>query len=65
MNHPDHSGCTDTLLDLVCYEILSRRFSPEMEAELNRHLRQCPSCRRKVRFFRQLIAGDVPCRNFG
>jgi hypothetical protein len=65
MDLQKESDCTDTLLDLVCYELLSKRLSPEMEDMLDRHLRCCPSCRRKVLGFRRVLQGDVACPNFG
>ena len=65
MNLHKKSNCADMLLDLVCYEILSRRFSPEMRDILERHLLDCPSCRRKVSFFHQTLIEEVPVRNFG
>jgi hypothetical protein len=65
MNSMKESDCTDTLLDLVCYEVLSRRLSPEMEEMLDRHLSCCPDCRRKVLDFHQILLKD-PCHpNFG
>ncbi len=57
--------CTDLLLDLVCYEVLSGRFSPEMEDILNHHLDSCPACRRKALGFQQILRGDTIQRNFG
>jgi len=65
MDRHKESDCTDTLLDLVCYELLSKRLSPEMEDMLDRHLRRCPSCRRKVLGFRRILQGDAACANFG
>jgi hypothetical protein len=47
--------CADTLLDLVCYETVCRHMSPEMESLFARHLQSCPSCRRKVVFFRSML----------
>jgi anti-sigma factor RsiW len=57
--------CTDLLLDLVCYEILSGRLSPEMEDILHHHLNRCPACRRKALSFHQILRGDLTQRNFG
>jgi len=59
------SDCTDTLLDLLCYEVLRHKLSPDMEDVLNRHLRGCPSCRRKVLAFRQILRAEAACVNFG
>jgi hypothetical protein len=57
--------CSDLLLDLVCYEVVSGRFSPEMEDILKHHLNSCPACRRKVLDFRQILRRDTVQRNFG
>jgi hypothetical protein len=62
--HGEHD-CTDLLLDLVCYEVLSGRLSPEMENILNHHLECCPACRRKALGFQQILWGDTIQRNFG
>lgn len=59
------SDCIDTLLDLLCYEILRKKLSPEMERILDCHLRRCPTCRRKVLAFHSVLRGDASCVNFG
>jgi hypothetical protein len=58
-------NCTDMLLDLLCYEIFTRRLSPEMEDMLNHHLDCCPACRRKVCGFRHILGKRMVQRNFG
>lgn len=65
MNLYKESDCTDTFLDMVCYEVLKKRLSPEMEDILDRHLKCCPSCRRKVLGFRRIQLGETICPNFG
>lgn len=61
----EESDCADTFLDMVCYEVLKKRLSPEMEDIFDRHLKCCPSCRRKVLGFRQIQRSDLLCRHFG
>lgn len=39
------SDCLQTLLDILSYEILGQRLSPEMEQLLADHIRQCFDCR--------------------
>ena len=57
--------CSEVLLDLVCYEIQTRRLSPEMRRLFYRHLEQCAVCRRRVRAFEGILAEVEPRRNFG
>jgi hypothetical protein len=57
--------CTDTFLDMVCYEVLKRRLSPEMEDILDRHLKCCPSCRRKVIGLGHIHRSELVRRHFG
>lgn len=49
------SDCTELLIDLVCYELQGHRLSPEMAGLLDEHLEECPSCRRKVQGFYELL----------
>jgi hypothetical protein len=66
MNRHEDADCTDILLDLVMYEVLSRKLSPEMEDILEKHLKSCASCGRKVLGFRRILrGGDAVCPNFG
>ena len=60
MNLHGDSDCTDTLLDLVCYEVINKRLSPEMEDILERHLRCC-----KVVGLRKALHMPRVCRNWG
>jgi len=57
--------CSETLIDLVCYEIQIGRLSPEMERHFDLHLKQCAACRRRVLSFRQTLAEAETHRNFG
>ena len=53
---PYHLGnCTETLLDMLCYEAYRERLSPEMEALLASHLAECEQCRSKALSLRQLL----------
>ncbi len=65
MHCQDHSDCIDIMLDLLCYEVLRRKLSPEMEGILDRHLRSCSSCRQKVRAFLVVLRGGAAGANFG
>jgi len=49
------ADCIDTLIELLFYEAYCRRLSPEMQALLDRHLRQCPECRRRLRSMDELL----------
>lgn len=57
--------CEAVLLDVICYEKTCGRLSPEMEYLFERHLEQCPSCRRRILGFRYVLDGNEPVRNFG
>ena len=57
--------CHKLLLDLICYEIRSKRLSPEMQYLLDEHLESCPACREKVLAFRRLLPDRNVVRNFG
>lgn len=65
MNSNEAPDCTDTLLDMVCYEAVIKRLSPEMEDVLERHLQSCPACRQKVLNIRLDLQDFPACRNFG
>ncbi len=53
------SGCTETLLDMLCYEAYRERLSPEMEAMLADHLAACERCRSKALSLKRLL-DDAP-----
>jgi hypothetical protein len=61
----EDSDCTDTLLDVVCYEAVIKRLSPEMEDIFEQHLQCCPSCRQKFLHLRLDLQMRSDCRNFG
>ena len=48
-------NCAELLLDLLCYEVLRERLSPEMEAMLADHLAECEYCRMKFLDFRRIV----------
>ncbi len=48
-------GCSEILVDLLCYEIQTRRLSPEMRAFFDSHLEGCTACRRRVRRFQEIL----------
>jgi hypothetical protein len=50
-----YSNCTETLLDMLCYEAYRERLSPEMESLLAGHLARCEDCRAKVLSLKQLL----------
>jgi hypothetical protein len=49
------SGCTQTLLDLLCYEIRAHGLSPEMQHLLELHVAECPSCSRGMHNFKEVL----------
>jgi hypothetical protein len=55
MIQSDCGNCTETLLDMLCYEAFRERLSPEMEALLADHLAECEQCRSKALSLRQLL----------
>jgi hypothetical protein len=55
MNLQDLLDCTETLLDLLCYEVRRGKLSPEMEGLFSSHLAECPRCRSKVFGTMQMI----------
>lgn len=65
MKHKRESDCSEMLLDMLCYELLTRKLSPEMQDLLDRHMRCCPACRRKVLGFLRTVGGNRMKRNFG
>ena len=62
-----HGGtyCELLLLDVICYELLNGRLSPEMEYLFEKHLEDCPDCKKKVAAFRDVLKEDGTVRNFG
>ncbi len=50
------SDCAEILLDLVCYEIYRMKLSPEMQQLFFDHLDQCPTCRKRVAGYLDLLA---------
>lgn len=57
--------CEEVLLDLLCYEKYCGHLSPEMDYLFERHLEDCPICRKKISAFQCLVEEDEIVRNFG
>ena len=57
--------CRELLLDLISYERYRGHLSPEIEYILERHLEQCPSCRRGILGYQNLLENKVSVPNFG
>ncbi len=55
MIYSQSSDCTETLLDMLCYEAYRERLSPEMETLLAGHLAECEYCRSRVLHLKQLL----------
>lgn len=53
------------LLDVIYYELLCGRLSPEMEYLFEKHLEDCPDCKKKIAAFRGVLKEDGTVRNFG
>ena len=53
--------CVHTLLDILCYEINSRRLSPEMQQVLTDHLKDCPCCQKGIHNFREVLQETEVC----
>jgi hypothetical protein len=65
MGLSNHMLCKDLLLDLICYELRSRRLSPEMKYLLERHLEHCKSCRGRILGFQRMLRESEAVRNYG
>lgn len=63
--HKNNNACDVLLLDLIFYELSCGRLSPEMKYLLERHLEQCPNCRRRIHEFQSILEDDKIVRNFG
>ncbi len=61
----DEMVCKEMLLDLLFYERRCGHLSPEMEYLFERHIEQCPSCRRRVLGFQRTLNEAEIVRNFG
>jgi hypothetical protein len=57
MNLKDLTDCTETLLDLLCYEVCRGKLSPEMEELFSNHLAECPRCRSRVSGYMEVLGG--------
>jgi hypothetical protein len=65
MDITDSVGCTELLLDLIYYELVRGRLSSEMEYLFERHLEQCPNCRRRILGFHHILHETEIVRNYG
>ena len=54
-----HPECVDVLLDLICYEMKCGRLSPEMKPVLEDHIAKCPSCRKGIHDFMQMLTAAL------
>jgi len=41
------SNCLDTVVDILCYEMIRGRLSPETKALFAEHLEICAACKRR------------------
>ena len=55
------SGCTQMLLDLLCYELRAHGLSPEMRYLLEQHVAECPSCSRGMLNFKEVLEQGEFC----
>ena len=55
------SGCTQMLLDLLCYELRVHGLSPEMRYLLEQHVAECPSCSRGMLNFKEVLEQGELC----
>lgn len=47
MSIAEDSNCLDTLVDILCYEMIRGRLSPETKALFAEHLEICAACRKR------------------
>jgi anti-sigma factor RsiW len=65
MQISDEMLCKELLLDIIHYEMRRGNLSPEMRSLFERHLKECPSCRRSILGFQNDLHGTEVVRNFG
>ena len=56
MRSRKEGDCSQMLLDLLCYERIGRRLSPEASWLLHAHLLVCPACLSKANAFLEILA---------
>ena len=61
----ERTYCSETLLDLLLYEMETGRLSVESEEMLREHLSQCSSCASRVLEFHAVLEGTATYQNFG
>ncbi|MDM7994763.1 MAG: zf-HC2 domain-containing protein [Acidobacteriota bacterium] len=62
--HADEGFCGELLADLICYELQRGHLSPEMKYLLERHLAQCPDCRRRIYGFLNMLSEETAMHDF-
>lgn len=60
----DDGGCGELLADLICYELQRGHLSPEVKYLLERHLAQCPDCRRRIYGFLSMLQEETAMHDF-
>jgi hypothetical protein len=63
-DHTDESFCGELLADLICYELRRGHLSSEIKYLLEKHLEQCPNCRRRVYGFLNMLSEETVMRDF-
>ena len=61
---PEEDFCGELLADLICYELHRGHLSSEMKYLLERHLAQCPDCRRRIYGFLNMLSEETAVRDF-
>ena len=58
MSIAEDGNCLDALVDILCYEMISGRLSPETRALFAEHLEICAACRKRASDFLELAGID-------
>jgi hypothetical protein len=61
MRFHEEADCIQMLIDLLCYERMGRRLSPEASWLLHGHLQVCPGCLSKANGFLETLAEPESC----
>ena len=62
--HTDESFCEELLADLISYELCRGHLSSEIKYLLERHLAQCPDCRRRIYGFLNMLSEETAMHDF-
>jgi len=54
----EDGNCLDTLVDILCYEMICGRPNPETKALFAEHLEICAACRKRASEFLELAGID-------